>query len=239
MIFLNWNKGAQTCSSITVLVCPWRYVTPGLVWKNSNSLHRAMTSNPFRMNVNVDISAQPHYYCNTAATSLKAQSTRKQQVHMDMIARSPHTFGCMMSLYGFPSGTMSESIYAYLSIYLINYLKCTVYVENLHVRVWRFCVLQTEKKGSDSRAADRCRRKLEACELWLLTHKLSFILELHSPRSKVASCLIHTLIYILHSHQNLHRVATTALNISFCFSFFRVILFTCLLCMSWMNGEKQ
>ncbi|KAL6490773.1 hypothetical protein MHYP_G00011180 [Metynnis hypsauchen] len=41
-----------------------------------------------------------------------------------------------------------------------------------------------ESKGSVSRAADRCRRKLEACELWLLTHTPSFILELHSPNSK-------------------------------------------------------
>ncbi|XP_017578535.1 active breakpoint cluster region-related protein isoform X1 [Pygocentrus nattereri] len=46
-----------------------------------------------------------------------------------------------------------------------------------------------ESKGSVSRAADRCRRKLEACELWLLTHTPSFILELHSPNSK--SHIIH------------------------------------------------
>ncbi|XP_007242069.2 active breakpoint cluster region-related protein isoform X1 [Astyanax mexicanus] len=39
-------------------------------------------------------------------------------------------------------------------------------------------------KGSLSRAADRCRRKLEACELWLLTHSPSFILELQSTNSK-------------------------------------------------------
>ncbi|KAI4897053.1 hypothetical protein NFI96_011402 [Prochilodus magdalenae] len=49
--------------------------------------------------------------------------------------------------------------------------------------------LMRESKGSVSRAVDRCRRKLEACELWLLTHKPSFILELHSTNSK--SHIIH------------------------------------------------
>ncbi|XP_076843460.1 active breakpoint cluster region-related protein isoform X2 [Brachyhypopomus gauderio] len=41
-----------------------------------------------------------------------------------------------------------------------------------------------EDKGSVSRATDRCKKKLEACEVWLLTHKPSFILELQSTSSK-------------------------------------------------------
>lgn len=105
-----------------------------------------------------------------------------------------------------------------------------------------FCVLQKEKKGSVLRAADRCRRKLEACELWLLTHKLSFTLELHSTSSKVPSCVIlwihisDTLINILLS---LNRLVTETLQSFAVFlSSCRVTLFTCLLCMSWMSGEK-
>ncbi|KAF5902463.1 active breakpoint cluster region-related protein-like, partial [Clarias magur] len=56
---------------------------------------------------------------------------------------------------------------------------------------WRqaFQQFTKEKKDSVSRAADRCRRKLEEYEIWLLTHKPSFIVELHSPSSK--SHIIH------------------------------------------------
>ncbi|XP_066537647.1 active breakpoint cluster region-related protein isoform X2 [Hoplias malabaricus] len=46
-----------------------------------------------------------------------------------------------------------------------------------------------ESKGSISRAADRCRRKMEACELWLFTNEPSFILELNSTNSK--SHIVH------------------------------------------------
>ncbi|MCI4377286.1 hypothetical protein PGIGA_G00201950 [Pangasianodon gigas] len=61
-------------------------------------------------------------------------------------------------------------------------------ISNMRVKVFHlrraFRQFMKEKKGSVSRATDRCRRKLEACEIWLLTHKPSFILELHSPSSK-------------------------------------------------------
>ncbi|XP_072543649.1 active breakpoint cluster region-related protein [Salminus brasiliensis] len=49
--------------------------------------------------------------------------------------------------------------------------------------------IMRESKGSVCRAAERCRRKLEACELWLLTHSPSFILELQSTNSK--SHIVH------------------------------------------------
>lgn len=39
-------------------------------------------------------------------------------------------------------------------------------------------------KGSVSRAVDRLRRKLEECEIWLLTNTPSFTLELHSTSGK-------------------------------------------------------
>ncbi|KAK1797176.1 hypothetical protein P4O66_008561 [Electrophorus voltai] len=48
----------------------------------------------------------------------------------------------------------------------------------------KYTVLCNEGKGSVSRATDRCRKKLAACEIWLLTHKPSFILELQSTSSK-------------------------------------------------------
>ncbi|KAI5625834.1 active breakpoint cluster region-related protein-like [Silurus asotus] len=61
-------------------------------------------------------------------------------------------------------------------------------ISNMRVKVFHlrqtFQQLMKEKKDSVCRAADRCRRKLEACESWLVTHKPSFILELHSHSSK-------------------------------------------------------
>ncbi|KAG7330319.1 hypothetical protein KOW79_006541 [Hemibagrus wyckioides] len=70
-------------------------------------------------------------------------------------------------------------------------------ISNMRLKVFHlrreFWKCMKEKKGSVSRAADRCRRKLEACEIWLLTHKPSFILELHSPSSKSHTIHLHSL----------------------------------------------
>ncbi|XP_060777929.1 active breakpoint cluster region-related protein isoform X2 [Neoarius graeffei] len=61
-------------------------------------------------------------------------------------------------------------------------------ISNMRLKLFHlrraFRQFMKEKKGSLSRAADRCKRKLETCEIWLLTHEPSFILDLHSPSSK-------------------------------------------------------
>ncbi|XP_051982695.1 active breakpoint cluster region-related protein-like [Xyrauchen texanus] len=48
-------------------------------------------------------------------------------------------------------------------------------------------------KGSVSRAVERLRRKLEECELWLLTHTPSFTLDLHSPNGKSHTIRLYSL----------------------------------------------
>ncbi|XP_052009250.1 active breakpoint cluster region-related protein isoform X2 [Xyrauchen texanus] len=48
-------------------------------------------------------------------------------------------------------------------------------------------------KGSVSRAVDRLRRKLEECELWLLTHTPSFTLDLHSTSGKSHTIRLYSL----------------------------------------------
>ncbi|GAA6106727.1 active breakpoint cluster region-related protein [Tachysurus ichikawai] len=70
-------------------------------------------------------------------------------------------------------------------------------ISNMRLKVFHlrraFREYMKEKKGSVSRAADRCGKKLEACEIWLLTHKPSFILELQSPSSKSHTIHLHSL----------------------------------------------
>ncbi|XP_063043311.1 active breakpoint cluster region-related protein [Engraulis encrasicolus] len=67
-------------------------------------------------------------------------------------------------------------------------------ISTMKAKMYQLCqALRQQRRGSHSRFVDRIRKRLQECELWLLTHSPNLSLELHSTSGKSHTVLMSSL----------------------------------------------